>query len=136
MIKTSRQEMKITEEDSLCFLPNISNPAILFVFITAVREVWYQGLRDSHVGMVTSLSLNTCQNSFITVYLFYGLSFRPLRSKRILGDPGAATILVKSLETLPQCWFGYYSGLSASKYAWLNIGEGEGTLQWEQKCQE
>ena len=35
--------MKITEEDSLCFLPNISNPAILFVFITAVREVWYQG---------------------------------------------------------------------------------------------
>ena len=53
--------MKITEEDSLCFLPNISNPAILFVFITAVREVWYQGLRDSHVGMVTSLSLNTCQ---------------------------------------------------------------------------
>ena len=39
--------MKITEEDSLCFLPlrsNISNPAILFVFITAVREVWYQGL--------------------------------------------------------------------------------------------
>ena len=22
-----------------------------------------------------------------------------------------------------------YSGLSASKYAWLNIGEGEGTLQ-------
>ena len=39
MIKTSRQEMKITEEDSLCFLPNISNPAILFVFITAVREV-------------------------------------------------------------------------------------------------
>ena len=61
--------MKITEEDSLCFLPlrsNISNPAILFVFITAVREVWYQGLRDSHVGMVTSLSLNTCQNSFIT----------------------------------------------------------------------
>ena len=66
MIKTSRQEMKITEEDSLCFLPNISNPAILFVFITAVREVWYQGLRDSHVGMVTSLSLNTCQNSFIT----------------------------------------------------------------------
>ena len=96
--------MKITEEDSLCFLPNISNPAILFVFITAVREVWYQGLRDSHVGMVTSLSLNMCQNSFITVYLFYGLSFRPLRSnKRILGDPGAATILVKSLETLPQC---------------------------------
>ena len=81
--------MKITEEDSLCFLPNISNPAILFVFITAVREVWYQGLRDSHVGftcgfyvgMVTSLSLNMCQNSFITVYLFYGLSFRPLRSK-------------------------------------------------------
>ena len=58
--------MKITEEDSLCFLPNISNPAILFVFITAVREVWYQGLRDSHVGMVTSLSLNTRQNSFIT----------------------------------------------------------------------
>ena len=34
------------------------------------------------------------------------LEFRPLRSKRILGDPGAATILVKNLETLPQCWFG------------------------------
>ena len=67
--------MKITEEDSLCFLPNISNPAILFVFITAVREVWYQGLRDSHVGMVTSLSLNTCQNRFITVFLFYGARF-------------------------------------------------------------
>ena len=28
------------------------------------------------------------------------------------------------------------SGLSASKYTWLNIGEGEGTLQWEQKCEE
>ena len=26
---------------------------------------------------------------------------------------------------LPQCWFGYYSRLSAPKYAWLNIGEGE-----------
>ena len=24
---------------------------------------------------------------------------------------------------------GYYRGFSASKYAWLNIGEGEGTLQ-------
>ena len=22
------------------------------------------------------------------------------------------------------------------QYAWLNIGEGEGTLQWEQKCEE
>ena len=36
---------------------------------------------------------------------------------------------------LPQCWFGHYSGLSTSKYAWLNIGEGEGTLQWEQLFQ-
>ena len=36
--------MKITEEDSFCFLPLRSNPAILFVFITAVRKVWYQGL--------------------------------------------------------------------------------------------
>ena len=27
---------------------------------------------------------------------------------------------------LPQCWFGYYSRLSAPKYAWLNIGKGEG----------
>ena len=36
----------------------------------------------------------------------------------------------------PQCWFGHYSGLSASKYAWLNIGEREGTLQWKQKCEE
>ena len=64
------------------------------------------------------------------------LEFRPLRSKRILGDPWAATILVKNLETLSQCWIGYYSGLSTSKYAWLNIGEGEGTLQWEQKYEE
>ena len=31
---------------------------------------------------------------------------------------------------LPQCWFGYYSRLSAPKYAWLNIGEGEGYI-WE-----
>ena len=38
--------------------------------------------------------------------------------------------------SFPQCWFVHYSGLSASKYAWLNIGEGEGTLQWEQKCEE
>ena len=51
-------------------------------------------------------------------------------------------ILVKNLETLvcafslPQCWFGHYSGVSASKYAWLNIGEGEGTLQWEHICEE
>ena len=37
---------------------------------------------------------------------------------------------------LPQSLFGYFSGLSASKYAWLNIGEGEGALQWEQKCEE
>ena len=35
-----------------------------------------------------------------------------------------------------QSWFGYYSGFVASKYAWLNIGEGEGTLQWQQKCEE
>ena len=49
--------MKITEEDSLCFLPNISNPAILFVFITAVREVWYQGLRDSHVGFTCGFNM-------------------------------------------------------------------------------
>ena len=28
----------------------------------------------------------------------------------------------------PQCWFGYYSRLSAPKYAWLNIGEGEGHI--------
>ena len=32
-----------------------------------------------------------------------GWEFRPVRFKRILGDPGAATILVKNLETLPQC---------------------------------
>ena len=37
---------------------------------------------------------------------------------------------------LPQGRFGYHSGLSASKYVWLNTGEGEGTLQWEQKCEE
>ena len=37
---------------------------------------------------------------------------------------------------LPQCWFGYYSGLSAPKNMWLNIGEGEATFQWDQKCQE
>ena len=29
---------------------------------------------------------------------------------------------------LPQCWFGYYSRLTAPKYAWLNIGEGEGQI--------
>ena len=29
---------------------------------------------------------------------------------------------------LPQCWFGYYSRLTASKYAWLNIAEGEGQM--------
>ena len=29
---------------------------------------------------------------------------------------------------LPQCWFGYYSRLSAPKYVWLNIGEGEGHI--------
>ena len=28
----------------------------------------------------------------------------------------------------PQCWFGYYSRLTASKYAWLNIAEGEGQM--------
>ena len=30
----------------------------------------------------------------------------------------------------------YYSRLSAPKYAWLNIGEGEGTFQWEQGWEE
>ena len=30
---------------------------------------------------------------------------------------------------LPQCWFGYYSRLTAPKYAWLNIGEGEGQIK-------
>ena len=29
---------------------------------------------------------------------------------------------------LPQRWFGYYSRLTAPKYAWLNIGEGEGEI--------
>ena len=29
---------------------------------------------------------------------------------------------------LPQCWFGYYSCLTGPKYAWLNIGEGEGQI--------
>ena len=43
------------------------------------------------------------------------------------------TILVTNLETLvrfspPQCWFGICSHLSAPKYAWLNIGEGEGHI--------
>ena len=43
------------------------------------------------------------------------------------------TILVTNLETLvrfspPQCWFGICSHLSAPKYAWLNIGEGEGCI--------
>ena len=36
----------------------------------------------------------------------------------------------------PKFDLGNYSGFSASKYAWLNIGEGEGTLQWDQKCEE
>ena len=36
----------------------------------------------------------------------------------------------------PATPLGYYSGFSASKYAWLNIGEGEGTLQWDQECEE
>ena len=79
------------------------------------------------MGLVASLSLNSCQNSFITVFLFYGLSFRPLRSKHILGDPGAATFLV--LKHFPNVDLGITSGLSTSKYVWLNIGEGEGTLQ-------
>ena len=29
---------------------------------------------------------------------------------------------------LPKCWFGYYSRLSAPKYTWLTIGEGEGHI--------
>ena len=43
-------------------------------------------------------------------------------------------MLVKNLETLvrvssfPMLIIGHNSGLSASKYAWLNIGEGEGTF--------
>ena len=41
------------------------------------------------MGLVASLSLNTCQNSFILLTVVT-LSFRPLRSKRILRDPGAA----------------------------------------------
>ena len=90
--------MKITEEDSLCFLPlrsNISNPAILFVFITAVREVWYQGLTcGSGCQSLSKYMSEQLHNSFFVLW--------------ILGDPGAATILFKSLETLPQCWFGYY----------------------------
>ena len=50
------------------------------------------------------------------------------------------TILVKNLETLvsvspSQCWFGYHSGLSASKHPWLNIGEGEGTFPGGKQCE-
>ena len=33
-------------------------------------------------------------------------------------------------------WVLQSRGFIASKYAWLNIGEGEGTLQWQQKCEE
>ena len=40
------------------------------------------------------------------------------------------------LFPLPQCWFGYHSGLSASKHAWLNIGEGEGTFHGGKQCEE
>ena len=46
-----------------------------------------------------------------------------------------STILVKNIFPNVDL-HGYYSGLSASKYAWLNIGEEEGTLQWEQKCEK
>ena len=34
---------------------------------------------------------------------------------------------------LLQFWFGYYSRLSAPKYGWLNIGEGEGAHLSEYK---
>ena len=49
-----------------------------------------------------------------------------------------SAILVKNLETLvavspsPNV---DHSGLSASKHAWLNIGEGEGTFQLGKQCQ-
>ena len=39
------------------------------------------------------------------------------------------------LFPLPQCWFGYHSGLSAAKHPWLNIGEVEGTFQGGKQCE-
>ena len=71
------------------------------------------------MGLVASLSLNTCQNSFITVFLFYGSS----------ETQGQLQSSSKVLKHFPNVDLGITSGLSASKYAWLNIGEGEGTLQ-------
>ena len=37
---------------------------------------------------------------------------------------------------LPQSWFGYYSRLSAPKYAWLNIWEGKEQASVSTVCDE
>ena len=126
MIKTFRQEMKITEEDSLCFLPlrsNISNPAILFVFITAVRGVWYQGLTCG--SGCQSLSKHMSEQFFCFMDCRFG-RFVLSASSETQGQLQSSS---KVLKHFPSVDLGITSGLSASKYAWLNIGEGEGTLQ-------
>lgn len=54
--------------------------------------------------------------------------------QRCLFEPSRPTTLVKNLETLVcvspfPMLIGYYSRLSAPKYAWLNTGNKEGTFE-------
>ena len=91
---------------------SLTNPNWELIFISH-RNVW-----------------RTPKNVCVGGYIFIGflkLQYSQQYSSKILKH--------LCLFPLPQCWFGYHSGLSASKYAWLNIGEGEGTFQGGKQCE-
>ena len=77
----------------------------------------------------------------ILIHIMKALKLMPFLSMNISTLASQSSQLVNELQyssqilkhlcdfPLPQCWFGYYSHLSAPKYAWLNIGEGEGHIR-------
>ena len=64
-------------------------------------------------------------------FLSMNLSTFASQSSQLVNELQYSSQILKHLcdFPLPQCWFGYYSHLSAPKYAWLNIGEGEGHIR-------
>ena len=64
-------------------------------------------------------------------FLSMNLSTFASQSSQLVNELQYSSQILKHLcdFPLPQCWFGYYSHLSAPTYAWLNIGEGEGHIR-------
>ena len=64
-------------------------------------------------------------------FLSMNLSTLASQSSQLVNELQYSLQILKHLcdFPLPQCRFGYYSSLSAPKYVWLNIGEGEGHIR-------